>query len=120
MVSCFSILRSALRQRRSRQLCRGIPFVQMGGDPVENIPAVLVDHEAGMRQVMDHLLELGHHRIAEISGPLQIFDARVRHKVYLEKMRAAGLEPGPSSEGNFGTDAAYRLTLEMLQRGRSI
>lgn len=69
-----------------KQLCRGIPFVQMGGDPVQNIPAVLVDHEAGMCQVMDHLLERGHRKIAEISGPERVFDARVRHKVYLKKM----------------------------------
>ena len=100
-----------------RLLCRGIPFVQMGGDPVEKIPAVLIDHEAGMRQVMDHLLGLGHRKIAEISGPERVFDARVRHRVYLEKMRVAGLEPGPSCEGDFGADTAYHHALDLLQGG---
>ena len=100
-----------------KRLCRGIPFVQIGGNPVENITAVVLDHGDGMSQMMDLLLGLGHRRIVEISGSLRIYDARIRHECYLQKMLEAGLEPAPVFEGDFGAEKAHQLALDILNQG---
>ncbi|MBB5130595.1 DNA-binding LacI/PurR family transcriptional regulator [Thermocatellispora tengchongensis] len=46
---------------------RGIPFVLVDSDPPEGVPSVDVDDQAGAREVVQHLLDLGHRRIAVIS-----------------------------------------------------
>ena len=96
------------------RLCRGIPYVQLGGNPMPGVPAVFVDHAAGMAQVIDHLFSLGHRHIAEISGPKMTYDGLIRHQTYVEKMRLADLEIGPCVEGDFGATTAYHLALDLL------
>lgn len=46
---------------------RSIPFVLVDSDPQENVPSVDVDDEGGARDVMRHLLDLGHRRLAVVS-----------------------------------------------------
>lgn len=46
---------------------RGIPFVLVDSSPREDIPSVDVDDEAGAYEVMRHVLDLGHRRIALLS-----------------------------------------------------
>lgn len=43
---------------------RGVPYVMVDSDPVEGVPAVNVNDEAGARSAMAHVLELGHRDIA--------------------------------------------------------
>ncbi|MBN9606887.1 MAG: LacI family DNA-binding transcriptional regulator [Actinomycetales bacterium] len=47
---------SALRQR-------AIPFVLVDSEPQEGVPSVEIDESEGMREVVAHLLDLGHRRI---------------------------------------------------------
>ncbi len=101
-------------KRELDRLCRGIPYVQMAGEPAIGIPAVLIDNKAGVEQGMAHLIGLGHRRIAEIGGPAAVYDARIRHQTYLEQMAAAGLEPGPWLAGDFSAEKAYELSLQLL------
>jgi LacI family transcriptional regulator len=92
---------------------RSTPFVQIGANPCPMIPAVLFDQRYAIQQVMKHLLDLGHNQIAELHGPLSIYDARARHETYLESMKTAGLPAGPIFPTDFtpqgGYDAAQRL-----------
>ncbi|ANZ40919.1 alanine racemase [Lentzea guizhouensis] len=46
---------------------RKIPFVLVDSDPQENVPSVDVDDRMGAREVVGHLLELGHRRLAVLS-----------------------------------------------------
>jgi DNA-binding LacI/PurR family transcriptional regulator len=46
---------------------RGMPFVLVDSDPQENVPSVDVDDRGGARDVVRHLLELGHRRLAVLS-----------------------------------------------------
>ena len=45
-------------------------------------PAVVIDQQIGMQKIMEHLFDLGHREVAEISGPFNHVDARIRHAVY--------------------------------------
>jgi DNA-binding LacI/PurR family transcriptional regulator len=46
---------------------RKIPLVLVDSDPQEDVPSVDVDDRGGARDVMRHVLELGHRRIAVLS-----------------------------------------------------
>jgi LacI family transcriptional regulator len=99
------------------RLCRGIPYVQLGAAPAVDVPAVVFDQRHGMHQVMQHLFDLGHHKIAELTGRFAKVDGRIRHDVYLEMMAGKGLEPGPWREGDFTVHGGYVGTRQLLEQG---
>jgi DNA-binding LacI/PurR family transcriptional regulator len=87
-----------LSEREREQLtARGIPFVVF--DPIDELPDdvafVGATNWRGGRSATQHLIDLGHRRIAMISGPGHAF-CRARVAGYTSAMAAAGLpvEPG--------------------------
>ncbi len=94
-------------------LCRGIPFVQIDNEQGASGPSVIIDQGYGSALATQHLIDLGHTRISEISGPLNWFAATARSRSWHDTLRAAGIEPGVSIEGDWtaqgGYDAARRL-----------
>ncbi len=77
--------------------------------------SVLIDQEYGMKQVVQHLLELKHRRFAEISGTVDKYeDARIRHETLHEQLAAHGLKPVVSASGNFTMDVGYEITRRLL------
>ncbi|GIE82137.1 LacI family transcriptional regulator [Actinoplanes philippinensis] len=82
------------------ELARRVPMVMLGrhDDPVA-YDTVVGDDEAGAGAVMDHLLALGHRRIAHLTEPEAVTLATpvtphvVRVAVYRSRMAAAGLAP---------------------------
>ena len=57
-------------------------------------PAVLPDHETAARLATEHLLGLGHTRIAAIEGPPTVTSGRLHHAGLSATMAAAGLPLG--------------------------
>ncbi len=94
-----------------------IPVVQINGLLGTNHPSVVVEQRYGSRLATKHLIELGHQRIAEISGPLNWFDALERHESWTATMKEAGLEPVLSIEGDWTTASGYQTARHLLQRG---
>lgn len=97
------------------------PVVIVGCSMGYETNSVLIDQEHGTRQVVQHLLDLGHRRYAEISGTVDKFeDARIRHETLHEVLGAHGLTPVLSEGGNFTMDAGYEITRRMLaERGKA-
>lgn len=89
-----------------------VPVVLAGTrDPaLPGVDVVVNDDEAGARKATEHLLDLGHRRIAHLQGPGAI--GRLRRAGYEQAMDAAGQEPwvvqGGMSEES-GHAAANRL-----------
>jgi len=83
----------------------GVPIVTVG-TAMEGISAVLVDNVAVGRQATQHLLDLGHRRIAffgsETEENRRFTVASDRQRGYHDALRAAGIEPDP--ELSFPTD----------------
>ncbi len=79
---------------------RGIPFVMVDGEPVEGVPCVNIDDEAGAYAVMQHVLERGHRRIAilaiqsEHHGNYQQYTGTLRRRVrgYLRALEEVDLQ----------------------------
>ena len=80
---------------------------------------VHVDHEAGARLAVEHLLTLGHRRIAFLSGPSQFAVSRQRVRGWRAAMDAAGVAIGEGHllEGEFTTAVGHELTRGLLARG---
>ena len=62
------------------------------------IPSVSAAHTSGADQAMRHLLELGHRRIAAITGPSGWVATEDRLRGYHAALAAAGLLPDPALE----------------------
>src|SRR5918997_592860 len=63
----------------------------------EDLPvsSATADDRLGMRLSVEHLLSLGHTRIAHVAGPLDYSTGLERYDSFHETMRAAGIEPDP-------------------------
>ena len=77
--------------------------------------SVTVDDVRGGRTATEHLLALGHTRIALAGGLPTSYTAQRRRQGHQEALRAAGLEPQPDHETAFGYTAAQgRAALRRL------
>jgi DNA-binding LacI/PurR family transcriptional regulator len=70
-----------------------------GSGVVQGLHTVTVDNASGINDLMDHLLALGHRRVAFISGGFSegrlLGDIAERRTAFLERMAAEHLEIGP-------------------------
>lgn len=57
------------------------------------LDSVRVDNGLGAKLAIEHLLALGHHRIAFVSGPINSANRRDRLDGYRETLRTAGIAP---------------------------
>jgi len=71
-----------------------VAVLERGAAP-PSAPAVHLDDRSGVRQVMDHLVALGHTRIAVVSGPQRFSGAFSRHRLVVAEMtkRALTIDP---------------------------
>ena len=81
-------LRRALKEMR-------VPIVLMDRDVALDLDVVAIDHRGGTRAAAAHLLELGHRRIALLTGHATMRPAHERVAGFQEAHRRAGLAPGP-------------------------
>lgn len=73
-------------------LDEGFPFVAFGrSNPAWDFPWIDVDGTAGVRRAVEHLLALGHRRIACLTWPASSLTGQHRLAGYLQAMREAGL-----------------------------
>ncbi|HEY8721314.1 LacI family DNA-binding transcriptional regulator [Pengzhenrongella sp.] len=93
----------------------GLPSLLVGVSGPSDVPAVRTDNEGAARAALTHLLELGHRRIARVSGPAQLLHTRLRTAALLEGGAAVGLEP-VTLEGDYSDDAGVELTRWLLAR----
>lgn len=93
------------------------PLVLMDAALGSSTPSVVVDQSEGGRLVTQHLIDLGHTSLCEISGPLNWFGAVARHDSWINTLQAAGLTPGLSVEGDWTALSGYRSAHHLLENG---
>jgi sigma-B regulation protein RsbU (phosphoserine phosphatase) len=74
---------------------RALPLITIAAE-LSGRPCVLVDSEAGLREVLEHLIDTHcHRRIGFIRGPRQSAEAEIRYGVFCKVMaeRAITIEP---------------------------
>ena len=105
---------------------RQVEFPDIGGrvptllvnafTPDGKLPSILPDELAGGRAAVEHVLAMGHQRIAFIAGREGAWATKMRIQGYREGLEAAGLDPGqhPIYLGNYRIDSGYELTLQVM------
>jgi LacI family transcriptional regulator len=78
--------------------------------------AVVTDNLGGARTAVEHLLRVGHRRIAFLGDRATVFTAQERRRGYLEALAAAGVAADPQLErmGLFESDRAAAAAAELL------
>jgi DNA-binding LacI/PurR family transcriptional regulator len=96
---------------------KGLPIVVIDRRMANlSLDCVLSDNVEGARIAVEHLIRLGHERIAHIGGPLHLSSGRERLQGYREAMRDAGIavNEGWIRVGNHMYESGYQNTLAIL------
>jgi LacI family transcriptional regulator len=83
------------------------------------IDSLTIQNCRGAREMVGHLVSLGHRRIAIIKGSPRNYDAAERLRGYRIALRDAGIVPDTSLEltGNFTEAGGYAAAIELLAMG---
>jgi LacI family transcriptional regulator len=100
-----------------RLVADGTPLVQIGRHPYfQNLNWVSVANRDGACAIVDHLLALGHRRVATIAGPLQEAAAVDRRDGYKQALLQAGLplQGELMTEGDWTEHSGHRAMTRLL------
>ncbi|GAA4238235.1 LacI family DNA-binding transcriptional regulator [Actinomadura meridiana] len=99
-----------------KEAAASVPVVVVGERDVVGVDIVVDDDELGASLAVDHLVELGHRRIAHIEGARST-TARYRRAGYEKAMHRHGLTAEIVVEaGDFTEDGGYRAARALLRR----
>jgi LacI family transcriptional regulator len=111
------VLTGRLADAALRQVAKALPVVVTGrAIKAPNLVSLNFDNFEGARLATDHLLALGHRRIAFITGDAAHPDAVERHRGYRAAIEAAGLdyEPELVSQGLFSEESGLAAVSRLL------
>lgn len=94
-----------------------VPIVLLDRDKPETVDAVLIDNRAGVRAAILHLIDLGHRRIALLTGQEGVRPVRERIAGYREAYAARGLVPVEDLVrcGSFTAEFVYSEVVQLLR-----
>jgi LacI family transcriptional regulator len=97
---------------------QGYPFVVIDPrmPPDDRAPTVSASHLSGAREATEHLLALGHRRIAAITGPHDWIATEERLRGYRGALAEAGITPEPQLQinSNFRDNGGRLATQQLL------
>lgn len=97
---------------------RSLPIVFMDvGQMGPRMSHVSIDYGNGVRQAVDHVVELGHRQVAFITGPLDLHSARTRRQAFVDGMRHHRLAPERKliREGTHTAEGGQKAMAELLR-----
>ncbi|MCA0970492.1 LacI family transcriptional regulator [Halobacillus litoralis] len=82
------------------------------------IPVVSIDNVSSSKKATEHLIRLGHRRIAHITGQLDSMISRYRFKGYREAMKENGIDYDTQliREGEFTFESGYEQMMNLLDQ----
>jgi len=82
-----------------------------------NFPSVVNDDRQSGRLAVEHLVSLGHRRIAHVGGPLKSDIGRLRRAGFEEALQRAGLEPAAIEHGlRYTREEGWRCTAAVFEK----
>lgn len=116
------VLGGSMSAEKLRDTACQVPLIIFGHDvPGLESQCLQLDDYEGAYKATEHLIALGHRRIAHVTGNLDHTDAVARREGYLQALRNSRIEPIPELvvEGEY-TEQSGLLAMEMLfGRGRT-
>jgi LacI family transcriptional regulator, galactose operon repressor len=107
-------------ERIARFVADGFPIVCLDRDvDSPSVPLVQVDNRLGARMATEHLLSLGHTRIAHVAGAEELRISEQRAAGYRDALAEAGVEADPrlTATGSFTEGGGFTATLALLESG---
>jgi DNA-binding LacI/PurR family transcriptional regulator len=101
---------------------RNVPIVFMDvGQMGPRMSHVSIDYGHGIREAVDHVVELGHRQVAFISGPLELHSARTRRQAFVEGMHQHGLTANRRMlrEGTHTAEGGEKAMAELLRLSKA-
>lgn len=98
-------------------ISRNLPIVRRSYAPESKLACVGFDQVYAMTLAVQHLIDHGHHKIAEISGPLEYTTAAIRHETRKKILVENGFELAPSVPGDYSIESGYEAMLKLLGDG---
>lgn len=95
-----------------------LPFVVLNKNTQElGAPCVYADEYAGIQAGIEHLIGLGHRRIAHIQGSPNATTTQIRSAAYLNTLRKQGIVPNRNYlvGGSFQADTGYQAMETLLK-----
>ncbi len=88
--------------------------IDPAAEPDPAVATVRIDNRASQHRLTQHLIELGHKKIALVAGNPSSLPATEREAGFEEAMRAAGLEPRWRKTGGFGRESSQEAMAELM------
>lgn len=99
----------------------GDPIVLLNRQAVDgSVPSITNDDNAGIQMVVEHIVGLGHRRIAHVAGPQDLSTGHSRYLAFQGALQAHGLIPDPKLIGicrSFTEAEGQRVLGELLDSG---
>ncbi|WP_061296683.1 LacI family DNA-binding transcriptional regulator [Herbidospora cretacea] len=114
----ITVFSGPTEEQRVRLATREVPLIVLdpAGDPGRGVPSVGVTNWSGGLEATRHLLELGHRRIAMITGPEFALSSRARLDGYRAALDGAGVRVDPDliCKGAFQIDDGIVHTRRLM------
>lgn len=94
-----------------------IPYVLLDNQKEYDVPSVVVDNYQGGYDATTHLIELGHKRIAHISGSSIYLSSVERKRGFIDALKDKNLKPYAVEECNYTVKAGYDVMSKWIADG---
>jgi DNA-binding LacI/PurR family transcriptional regulator len=105
-----------INRRELRAALADVPFVGLDVDGGSAFPSFGFDHTRGAGTATQHLIDLGHQKIAGLIGEPPWRSYQLRKRGWLRALTRARLKPGPCLETGWTADGGYEATKRLIQR----
>lgn len=99
------------------QLCGSIPVLFLDASPDSEMHHIIFDPQQGAKLGVEHLVELGHQKIALLAGPLSSISARLRFEGWNAGLAAHQLAPMAVMHGDWSSLSGYQHVTQLLNEG---
>nr|WP_211291199.1 LacI family DNA-binding transcriptional regulator [Kineococcus xinjiangensis] len=93
----------------------GLHTVVVDSDAGDRYAVVDTDQADGARQVVEHLLALGHRTVWHVAGPESSFAGERRTAAWRQSLRAAGRPVPPMLRGDWSAESGYAAGLRLAE-----
>lgn len=97
-----------------RALASPVPVLFLDVSPSAQVNSLVFDAAQGALLGAEHLISLGHQRIALLNGPESSVSARARRVGWLASLAQAGLEPAGIVSGDWSAASGYEKGHQLL------
>jgi LacI family transcriptional regulator len=99
---------------------RGLPVILLNrSEARDRVSSVVTDDDMGMRLAVDHLVSLGHRRIAHVAGPLSTSTGTLRRDGFQRAMSRHGLKGTVREAAAYSREAGAEAAAHLLDATRN-